>query len=50
VDTRWYRGDYQDAFKETHEYYNLDVVAAPGGASENDDNGYEYEYEDDESR
>ena len=25
-DNRWYKGDYQDEFRETHDYYSLDVV------------------------
>ena len=25
-DNKWYRGDYQDEFRETHDYYSLDVV------------------------
>jgi len=25
-DHQWYRGDYQDEFRETHDYYSLDVV------------------------
>ena len=29
-DNRWYRGDYQDEFRETHDYYSLDVVKEPG--------------------
>ncbi len=40
TDTRWYRGDYQDAFEQTHEYYNLDVVPPSEGVQE------EYEYDD----
>ena len=36
ADSKWYRGDYQDEFRETHDYYtSLDVVDAP-------DNGKDY--------
>jgi hypothetical protein len=42
-DTQWYKGDYQDAFQQTHEYYNLDVVDAPG-----DKGDQEYEYYEEE--
>ena len=52
-DTRWYRGDYPDAFQQTHEYYNLDVVAAPGTSGDRggeNDEEEEYEYYEEESR
>jgi len=48
-DTRWYRGDYQDAFRQTHEYYNLDVVASPAGEQQQQEEEDEYEYYEDDS-